>query len=139
MKAIVYTEFGPPDVLQLKEVEKPTPKKDEIRIRVYATPVNYGDIIARNFSNVPAREFNMPMLFWIPARIAFGLKKPNNPILGNEFAGEIESIGKDVKNFKKGDQVFAYSGQNMRANAEYICMPEDGTVAIKPPECLNVM
>ncbi len=132
MKAIVYTKYGSPDVLQLKEVEKPTPKDNEILIRVYATPVNYGDIIARNFSNISPSEFNMPMLLWLPARISFGLRKPKNPILGSEFAGEIEAIGKGVKKFRKGDQVFAYRGMSMGANAEYLCMPEDGMVGVKP-------
>ena len=132
MKAIVYTKYGPPDVLQLKEVEKPTPKDNEILIRVYATPVNYGDITARNFSNLSPGEFNMPMLLWLPARISFGLRKPKNPILGSELAGEIEAIGKGVKKFRKGDQVFAYRGMSMGANAEYLCMPEDGMVGIKP-------
>jgi len=132
MKAIVYTEYGTPDVLQLKEVAKPTPKDNEILIRVYATPINYGDITARNFSNISPSEFNMPMPLWLPARIAFGFRKPKNPILGSELAGEIEAIGKGVKKFKKGDQVFAYLGMSMGANAEYLCMPEDGMVAIKP-------
>jgi len=132
MKAIVYTKYGPPDVLQLKEVEKPTPKDNEILIRVYATPVNYGDITARNFSNISPSEFNMPMLLWLPARISFGLRKPKNPILGSELAGEIEAIGKGVKKFREGDKVFAYRGMSMGANAEYLCMPEDGMVGIKP-------
>jgi len=132
MKAIVYTAYGPPDVLQLKEVEKPTPKDNELLIRVFATPVNYGDITARNFSNISPGEFNMPMPLWLPARMSFGFTKPKINILGSELAGEIEAIGKDVKKFRKGDQVFAYRGMNMGANAEYVCMPEDGTVAIKP-------
>ena len=132
MKAIVYTRYGPPEVLQLTEVEKPIPKDNEILIRVYATPVNYGDIIARNFGNIPAHEFNMPLPLWLPARISFGFRKPKNQILGSELAGEIEAIGKKVTRFRKGDQVFAYRGMQMGANAEYLCMPEDGMVAIKP-------
>ncbi|HEY84180.1 MAG TPA: NAD(P)-dependent alcohol dehydrogenase [Chloroflexi bacterium] len=132
MKAIVYERYGPPDVLQLKEVEKPAPKDNEILIRIYATPVNYGDIVARNFKNISPRKFNMPMPFWFGARIYFGLRKPGVKILGSEFAGEIEAIGKDVKLFKEGDQVFGYRGMSMGANAEYLCMPEDGCVTIKP-------
>jgi NADPH:quinone reductase-like Zn-dependent oxidoreductase len=132
MKAIVYTEYGPPNVLQLKEVEKPAPKEDEILIRIYATTVNYGDIIARNFKNTPLRKFNMPLPLWLPTRIFFGFRKPRIKILGNEFAGEIEAVGKDVKQFRKGDKVFGYRGMSMGAYAEYLCMPEDGCVAIKP-------
>ena len=132
MKAIEYTEFGPPDVLQLKEVEKPAPKDNEILIRVHATPVNYGDLTARNFKNISSSEFHMPLPLLLPTRMYFGFTKPKINILGSEFAGEIESVGKDVKLFKKGDQVFGYLGQRMGAYAEYLCMPEDGSVAIKP-------
>jgi NADPH:quinone reductase-like Zn-dependent oxidoreductase len=132
MKAIVWTKYGPPEVLQLKEVEKPAPKEDEILIRIYSTSVNYGDIVARNFKEISPRKFNMPFLFWFFAKIFFGIRKPKITILGSEFAGEIESVGKDVKSFKQGDQVFGYLGQNMGAYAEYLCMPEDGCVAIKP-------
>jgi len=132
MKAIVYEKYGPPEVLQLKDVEKPAPKDDEVLIRVYATSVNYGDLVARNFKEISPREFNMPFLFWFIAKIGFGLNEPTRTILGSEFAGEIEEVGKVVKRFRKGDQVFGYPGQNMGAYAEYLCMPEDGTVAIKP-------
>jgi NADPH:quinone reductase-like Zn-dependent oxidoreductase len=132
MKAIVYTKYGPPDVLHLEEVTKPAPKDNEILIQIYATSVNYGDITARNFRKISPRKFNMPFLFWIFAKIAVGLRKPRINILGSEFAGEIESVGKYVKSFKQGDQVFGYLGQSMGAYAEYLCMPEDGCVAIKP-------
>ncbi|MFZ3382486.1 MAG: NAD(P)-dependent alcohol dehydrogenase [Candidatus Methanoperedens sp.] len=132
MKAVVCTKYGPPDVLHLEEVTKPAPKDNEILIRVHATSVNYGDIIARNFREISPRKFNMPLFFWVFAKIAFGLRKPRINILGSEFAGEIESAGKDVKSFKQGDKVFGYLGQNMGAYAEYICMPENGCVAIKP-------
>ncbi len=132
MKAVVYTKYGPPDVLHLEEVTKPAPKDNEILIQIYATSVNYGDITARNFREISPRKFNMPFLFWLFAKIFFGIRKPKITILGSEFAGEIESTGKDVKSFKQGDQVFGYLGQNMGAYAGYLCMPEDGCIAIKP-------
>ena len=132
MKAIVYTTYGTPDVLQLKEVEQPIPQDNELLIRVRATTVNYGDLIARNFKNITPREFNMPALFWLPARIEFGFSEPKKPILGSEFAGEVAEVGKDIKRFKKGDQVFGYLGQRMGAYAEYLCMAEDGLVTLKP-------
>jgi NADPH:quinone reductase-like Zn-dependent oxidoreductase len=132
MKAIVYTEYGSPAVLQLREFAKPTPRDNEILIKVHATPVNYGDLAARNFSHISPRDFNMPMPLWLLAQMSFGFTKPKINILGSELAGEVEAIGKDVKKFKEGDQVFAYLGMKMGANAEYVCMPEDGTVAIKP-------
>ena len=132
MKAIVYTKYGPPDVLQLVEVEKPAPNDNEIQIRIFATQVNYGDTLARNFRSISPRKFNMPFIFWLPARMAFGFRKPKIKTLGSELAGEIESVGKDVKLFKSGDEVFGYRGMSMGANAEYLCMPEDGLVALKP-------
>ncbi len=132
MKAIVRTEYGTPDVLHLTEVEKPTPKDNEILVRVYATSVNFGDLMARNFKAVSPRKFNMPFFFWLPAKIAFGLGKPIITVLGSELAGQVEATGKDVTKFKTGDQVFAYLGMNMGANAEYVCIPESGSVALKP-------
>jgi NADPH:quinone reductase-like Zn-dependent oxidoreductase len=132
MKAIVFTEYGSPDVLQLKEVAKPTPKDNEILIRNHATSVNYGDLVARNFKGISPREFNMPFLIWLLAKISFGLNQPRTTILGSEFAGQIEAVGKDVKRFKPGDQVFGYLGQSMGAYAEYLCLSEDGVLAIKP-------
>ncbi len=132
MKAIVYTEYGPPEVLKLKEVEKPAPKDNEVLIKVHAASVNYGDITARNFRYLSRSDFHMPALLWLPARIGFGLKKPKRKILGNEFAGEIEATGKNVILFKKGDKVFGYLGEKMGTYAEYLCMPEKGHVTIKP-------
>ena len=124
MKAIVYTKYGPPEVLQFKEVEKPVPKDNEVLIRVYATTVTKFDCWQRSCT--------APTGFWLPMRIASGLRKPKKTILGTELAGEIESVGKDVKGFKKGDQVFGFTGMSMGANVEYICMPEEGALAIKP-------
>lgn len=132
MKAIVYTEYGPPDVLRLQEVGKPAPKDDEILIKNYATTVNVGDLWARNFAAITPRKFSMPGPLWLPARLDFGLRRPRKSILGNQFAGEIETVGKDVTRFKPGDQVFGYRGQEMGCYAEYLCMPEGGLVAVKP-------
>jgi NADPH:quinone reductase-like Zn-dependent oxidoreductase len=100
MKAIVYTQYGPPDVLQLKEVEKPTPGDNEVLIRIYATTVTIGDVILRGGKH-PDSRFHTFML-----HIVFGFRKPRRPVLGFELAGTIESVGKDVKRFKKGDEVF---------------------------------
>ncbi|MBK8990009.1 MAG: NAD(P)-dependent alcohol dehydrogenase [Chloroflexi bacterium] len=132
MKAAVYTKYGLPEVLHLEEVEKPAPKENEILVRVYATAVNYGDLAARNFKNISNAEFNMPTLFMLPARFSFGWSKPKNPILGNEFSGLVEAVGCQVTRFKPGDPVFGYRGMNMGAYAEYLCMPETGTVTLKP-------
>jgi len=132
MKAVVATEYGSPDVLQLAEVEKPTPKDNEILIKIYATTVRFGDILVRNFRNISPREFTMPIPLWLPTRMMIGFRKPRINILGAEFAGEIEVVGKSVKRFKAGDRVFGYRGMKMGANADYLCMPETGMVAIKP-------
>jgi NADPH:quinone reductase-like Zn-dependent oxidoreductase len=133
MKAIVYTTYGSPEVLQLKEVPKPVPKDNEVLVKIYATSVNFGDIVARNFKEVSPRSFSMPLLFLLFAKIYFGIRKPKITILGSEFSGVIESVGKNVKSLKQGDKVFGYLGQRMGAYAEYLCMPEDGVLAIKPP------
>jgi len=132
MKAIVYEKFGPPEVLQLKEVEKPSPKDNEVLVEVFATPITYGEIISRNSKNIGPRKFNMPFLFWLIQRLDFGIRKPKKKILGSEFAGKIESVGKDVKLFKKGDEVFGYTGPGGAAYAEYLTLSEEGRVALKP-------
>ena len=124
MKVIEFTAYGPPEVLQLKEVEKPVPKDKEVRIKVHATSVNYGDLVARNFKAVTPRKFNMPLLFWFFGKMYFGFSKPKITILGSEFSGVVDSVGKDVRSFQPGDPVFGYLGQGMGAYAEYICVPE---------------
>lgn len=124
MKAIVCTRYGSPDVLQLKEVNKPIPNENEVLVKIYATTVASGDIRVRGFKS--------PLLLWIPMRIVLGLRKPRKPILGVELAGEVEQIGKNVKRFKKGDQVFALTGMRLGAHAEYTCLPENAVISVKP-------
>jgi len=120
MKSIVIKKYGPPDGLQLEELEKPIPKDNEVLIRIYATTVTAGDVMLRSLS------FPLRMVF----RLVFRMGK--NKMLGHELAGEIEAVGKDVTLFNKGDQVFASTGIKGGAYAEYICLPEDGLLAIKP-------
>ena len=125
MKAIVYTEYGPPEVLQLKEVEKPAPKDNEVLIKNYATSVSAGDVNARDFSHVPPGFGPLP-------RLMFGISGPRKPVIGSDIAGEVEAVGKGVQQFKVGDQVYGIDGDNLGAYAEYVCRPEDGALATMP-------
>jgi NADPH:quinone reductase-like Zn-dependent oxidoreductase len=126
MKAIVCTKYGPPEVLQLKEVEKPIPKDNEVLIKIYAASATVSDCIIRSGK--------VNILLWLPMRIFVGFRRPRKPILGLELAGEIEEIGKDVKRFKKGNQVYAFTGKRFGAYAEYTCLPEDGLCM--PTDCI---
>lgn len=124
MKAVVWTAYGPPHVLQLQEVEKPVPKDNEVLIKVHAATVTAGDC--------EARRFEFPLLFRIPLRILLGLIKPNRLTLGQELAGEIEAVGRDVTRFNPGDNVFAATLLRLGAYAEYACLPETYPILLKP-------
>lgn len=125
MKAIVASGYGGPEVLQLKDVEKPSPKENEILVKVFATTVTAADFRMRSFTVPPA--------LWLPARLALGLTRPRQPIFGAELAGEVEAIGKKVTHFKVGDPIFGSTLEaNFGAYAEYKCLPEQAMVAIKP-------
>jgi len=130
MKAIVWTKYGPPDGLQLQDVEKPTPKENEVLIKVHASTVTAGDC--------EMRRLDFPLYLSLPMRIFAGFRRPERiTIIGMEFAGEIEAVGKDVKRYREGDQVFGSTGFGSGTYAEYICLPEepgdmDGPFTIKP-------
>jgi len=130
VKAVVWTAYGPPDVLKLRDVEKPSPRDNELLIRIHATTVTAGDC--------ELRSLKFPIYLSLLMRLWRGFLRPReNAILGTELAGEIEAVGKDVRHFKEGDQVFGSAGLGFGANAEYICLPEkpgelEGGVAIKP-------
>ncbi|MBN1983416.1 MAG: NAD(P)-dependent alcohol dehydrogenase [Chitinivibrionales bacterium] len=132
MKAIICTKYGPPDVLQIGEVTKPIPKDNEVLVKIHAAGVTISDCYIRSGKGVKFR-------LWLPMRIYVGFRKPRNPILGFDLAGEVESTGNAVKQFKKGDQILGFSGKHFGAYAEYICLPENKTqkiatclIALKP-------
>ena len=127
MRAVVCTGYGPPDVLQLRDVAKPVPKHNEVLVRIRATTVSAADCELRRFDFAP--------LFWLPMRLAFGIRRPRRPVLGQELAGDVESVGRDVRSLRKGDRVFAATGIGLGAYAEYICLrenPQTGATATMP-------
>jgi NADPH:quinone reductase-like Zn-dependent oxidoreductase len=132
MKAITIQKYGPPEVLQLAEIDKPVPRDKEILVKIKATSVGYGDSLARNFKAVTPGKLNMPFIFWLMAKFYFGWNKPKIKVLGSVFSGEVESTGKNSKLFKPGDQVFGFIGQQMGTYAEYVCIPENSCLALKP-------
>jgi len=128
MKAIVCTKYGPPEVLQLREAKKPTPKNNEVLIKIYATAVTASDCLMR--------RSDLPIIMSLGRRLAIGFTKPRKSIIGAVLAGDVEAVGKDVKLFREGDRVYGSTGLRLGAYAEYACMPEAGSVtgclAIKP-------
>ena len=124
MKAIVCTKYGPPEVLQFQEVEKPTPRNNEVGINIFATAVTASDCIIRGFK--------VSRRLWIPGRLLLGLTKPRKSILGLVLAGEIGTVGKDVKRFQRGDRVYAFTGLRFGGYAEYTCLPEESVIAVMP-------
>ena len=130
MKAIVYEKYGPPEVLHFEDVPKPVPKDNEVRIKIHATTCHIGD--------TRVRSSTIPLAYWLPMRLYLGLLKPKRSILGMECAGVIEAVGKNVKRFKKGDEVFALTGFNFGSYCEYRCLAEDvssekeGMIELKP-------
>jgi NADPH:quinone reductase-like Zn-dependent oxidoreductase len=126
MKAVIYEKTGPADVLQIKELEKPIPKDNEILVRIVASTVTSGDVIMRKLN------FLLMALFRLYARAQFGPKSTKGNMSGHEFSGDVEAIGKEVTTYVKGDAVFGSTGNDSGANAEYICISADGMVALKP-------
>src|SRR5581483_5356393 len=124
MKAIICTKYGPPEVLQLQEVEKPVPRDNEVLVKVSATTVTAGESLVRRFA--------VPPSYWLLARLAIGWSKPRKAILGMVVTGEVEAVGNAVTRFQRGDQVFAYDITRFRTYAEYTCLPENSAIACKP-------
>ena len=124
MKAVVYERYGPPEVLELKDVDKPVPRDNEVLIKTQVSTVTSGDC--------RVRSLKVPYGFGLLSRLALGIVRPKQKILGTELAGTVESVGKDVHTFKAGDEVFAFGDAGMGCYAEYRCMPEDGLLALKP-------
>jgi len=124
MKAVIWTRYGPPGVLRIREIEKPVPRDNEVLVRIIATSVFAGDC--------ELRRFDFPISFWLPLRFMFGLLKPRIPVMGQELAGIIEAVGRDVDGFREGDEVFAPTPASLGAYAEYLCLPGTHPIARKP-------
>jgi len=124
MKAVIWTRYGPPDVLRLRDIPKPEPGHGEVLVRIVATSVFAGDC--------ELRKFDFPASFWLPLRFMFGLFRPRIRIMGQEFAGVVEAVGKDVEGYRTGDQVFAPTEASLGAYAEYLCLPSNHAIAKKP-------
>ena len=127
MRAVVCTGYGPPDVLRLRDVARPVPKDNEVLVRIRATTVSTADCELRKFDFAP--------WIWLPMRLAFGIIRPRQPVLGQELAGDVESVGKDVRTLRKGDRVFASTGVGLGAYAEYLCLrenPQTGAITTMP-------
>jgi len=125
MKAIVYKNYGSPDVLQVSEVPKPSPQKNEILIKVHAAEATKSDCELRSF-NFPVKWF------WLPLRIAFGIRRPRNPILGGYFAGEVVELGSEVTEYQMGQQVFGSAQRRMGTYGQFLCLPASYTIVTKP-------
>ena len=127
MRAVACTGYGPPDVLQLRDVPKPVPRDDEVLVRIRATTVSAADCELRRFDFAPG--------IWVPIRLAFGIRRPRQPVLGQELAGDVEWAGRNVTSLKQGDRVFAATGIGLGAHAEYICLresPRTGAITTMP-------
>ncbi len=132
MKAVILQAYGPPEMLAVQEIPKPSVGPGDVLIRVRATTVNFGDLMARRFSEITSSEFHMPGPLFFFAKLAFGWRTPRVKVLGSEFAGEVEAVGGSVTQWKPGDRVFGYTGARMGCYADYLLIPEDGAMAGQP-------
>ena len=132
MKAVVYGQYGGPEVLHLEEVPTPAPKPDEVLVKVRAASVNYGDTLARNIASATSANFNMPMFLMPVIRLIFGWNAPKKRILGSEFSGVVEAVGSAVSGFAPGDEVFCHTEMNFGGYAQYAAVPAGGLIAKKP-------
>jgi NADPH:quinone reductase-like Zn-dependent oxidoreductase len=132
MRRIARHEYGPPEALQLEEATRPEAGPGEVLVRVRATTVNYGDLLARDFRAVGPSKFNMPYPLLLLSKLYFGPRRPRQPVLGSEYSGVVESVGPNVDGFAPGDRVLGFTGQAMGAYAEYLRVKQDGVIARIP-------